>query len=569
MERITHSLFIRLLTNQPYFVWNKILTNDEKEEEHLKFDIASYKDVIDTSFSEVQAKSFYLIEMKFEKKVASRFQNSYFIREKNIERKIQKTKWALENKNIDYIINPVFNFIYKNFQILAQPSYFSKKTKKIGFLKISTSTRLKDILRFMFDYMVLKELNFEINDVELHVLKTKEYKKGEVDFYKTRFINTTKSCRSTSNVSDYDYDLKQLIKTGQSYDKNGKKLEKPIIEILQSGQVYKGFFIFRFSPLKTYLHEIIAAKQISKILPPTSKDASRFENSPNWDSILEKTKNKWLGYSGKIVNKKAIIDDLEDWKIFKKAPVAQYLKDNKIVIWDRFEATGMIWDLESKVVWYDFESMSLPFAPMDYLLPFGQLVTQVSIITTNNLKEEEVSNIVIDPKSIEPNDFIKIINKIYKKGYKYVVYNKAYENTRLQEMIRILELTDHKEYYSLSKKVAKIIDNTIDLADFFACSAKKMPLILIPFLKGKYSIKLIEKFISQSNLSLPYQIKEYKNLEVQNGLKAMEIANNRALGIIGDKQWSKITKSLKEYCENDVRAMIMVYYLVKKLLEIY
>jgi hypothetical protein len=48
---------------------------------------------------------------------------------------------------------------------------------------------------------------------------------------------------------------------------------------------------------------------------------------------------------------------------------------------------------------------------------------------------------------------------------------------------------------------------------------------------------------------------------------AMEIGIKRALNLINDQKWNLISKKLKEYCENDVRAMIMVYDFVLKLIE--
>ena len=83
--------------------------------------------------------------------------------------------------------------------------------------------------------------------------------------------------------------------------------------------------------------------------------------------------------------------------------------------------------------------------------------------------------------------------------------------------------------------------------------------------KLKYSIKNIEKHISQNKIYLPRKIQEYKNLEIQNGLIAMEIAIKRSINIIGDLEWKSYEEKLKKYCENDVRAMIMVYDFVLSL----
>ena len=43
---------------------------------------------------------------------------------------------------------------------------------------------------------------------------------------------------------------------------------------------------------------------------------------------------------------------------------------------------------------------------------------------------------------------------------------------------------------------------------------------------------------------------------------AMNKAMQRYLNTIGDQEWKANVKMLKEYCENDVKAMIMVYYFI-------
>jgi hypothetical protein len=46
-------------------------------------------------------------------------------------------------------------------------------------------------------------------------------------------------------------------------------------------------------------------------------------------------------------------------------------------------------------------------------------------------------------------------------------------------------------------------------------------------------------------------------------MMAMDIAVQRLLGLIGEKEWLEKTIFLKDYCENDVRAMLMVYEFIK------
>lgn len=504
-----------------------------------------------------KAKSYAMIEKKFNNKVISKLNKRYVIKSKKIEEKIQETKKAINDKNIDVIVNPVFGFEYKNNLIVAQSKIFIKSNNKISFLKISTSTKIKDILRFIFDYLVLKELNIQVNDVSLFIIKTKDYKKGEVDFYETQYVNTVKNGRSLKGKAKYDSYFQQLEKSGES------KESQSIIEILKAGKISKKNKNILFNDLLFYLNKIIESKSINKIVNPTDEDCSIYDDNKDWDEILNANQSPWKNFSGNLIPKKSIVKNKDILELKSQSTTLNKLLENKIIIQDQNKVLEIIKKLEQKVVWYDFEAIALPFAPIDHFMPFSQVVSQVSIIRTNKLKEIEINNLIADPKNIGLQDFENIINAIYVHDHKYVVYNKSYENTRLKEMIYILKKKSYPLAKELAAKVRKIINNTIDLADFFICHKNKMPLILIPQLRGKHSIKIIEKYITNESISLPYKIKEYKNLDIKSGIKAMESANNRALGIIGDSKWNIIQELLKEYCENDVRAMILVFYLVK------
>ncbi|RTZ68028.1 MAG: hypothetical protein DSZ21_02535 [Tenericutes bacterium] len=115
-------------------------------------------------------------------------------------------------------------------------------------------------------------------------------------------------------------------------------------------------------------------------------------------------------------------------------------------------------------------------------------------------------------------------------------------------------------------KVDYIIQHTIDLLDLFRGSKKRAPVIAIHDLKGYSSIKNLEAFINKYHPKAAEGVKNYKKLDIQNGMMALETANERYLGIIGDKKWKEKEEQLKVYCENDVRAMIMVWKYIKTLL---
>ncbi|RIV16611.1 UU173 family protein [Mycoplasmopsis gallopavonis] len=290
---------------------------------------------------------------------------------------------------------------------------------------------------------------------------------------------------------------------------------------------------------------------------------------------------------------------------------------------------------DARICWYDYEGFSELFPIIDHLNPYNQLVNQVSVIITKNGKEESVQNIVKDTKNLKLQDLCEMIEVIYaNKADYFVVFNKAYENTRNKEILEfvkkahqdaVLENIDpevkerannfiswfNTKYSNLNEFINiinHINDNTIDLADCFAFAnlakndkyaffnslelkdyyvfeanektgtinlidkdpmkfiSKNQPTfqkttISIKFLKYYFSIKKIEKYITYNHIKLKNMIKPYSELkEVQKGTDAMEKAIQRYLGAIGDNLWENLfVPNLKIYCENDVRAMMMVY----------
>lgn len=72
---------------------------------------------------------------------------------------------------------------------------------------------------------------------------------------------------------------------------------------------------------------------------------------------------------------------------------------------------------------------------MTFTNPHQQLVNQVSIIQTINGNETYTKNLVFDTFEFKYQDLVEIIENIYSdKSDYYIVYNKAYENTRNKEI---------------------------------------------------------------------------------------------------------------------------------------
>ncbi|MDE6289647.1 MAG: DUF2779 domain-containing protein, partial [Ureaplasma sp.] len=216
-------------------------------------------------------------------------------------------------------------------------------------------------------------------------------------------------------------------------------------------------------------------------------------------------------------------------------------------------------ELKDKKVYFDFETINSAIRVIDNSYAFTQVVTQCSIIKTIDSQNyvSECNNLMIDPKNITVDWFKQIVDYLYEgNNCSYVVYNKSFERSRLKEM---KDYINEEEY---SEKINVIIENIYDLADFFTLTKNN---ILVKELGGFYSIKkvlpLIEKYAP--NIFKETKCHDYKKLNINNGALCQQKTACRFLNLVDDKEWNQIVEDSKIYCENDVRAMIAVYYFIK------
>ena len=217
---------------------------------------------------------------------------------------------------------------------------------------------------------------------------------------------------------------------------------------------------------------------------------------------------------------------------------------------------------KKKKIYFDFETLNSCLAPIDNCYPYRQIVTQVSIIANHNQQKIEnlkCKNFIIDTQKISVSWFKKIIDEILENvdnpnEYSFIVYNKSFEKNRLEEMKQYI----NDDIYV--KKIDGIIKNIFDLANCF--NPQKEMTCFIWENKGFYSIKFILDFILTHNPNYleKLKIKSYKALQIQNGSQAQNETTLRFFNLINDAEWSKLETKLKEYCENDVWAMIILEY---------
>lgn len=216
--------------------------------------------------------------------------------------------------------------------------------------------------------------------------------------------------------------------------------------------------------------------------------------------------------------------------------------------------------LKAKKVYFDFETISLAIRVIDHSLPFMQIVTQCSIIKDHGNGFEKEENLIVDPINIKTTFFKKIVDHLYEANadeYSYVVYNASFEKGRLLEMKAII---NDDEY---NHKIDKIVRNLYDLADFFNLSKQN---IVLKDLKGYYSIKAVLPLVPQKFLDVT-KTKSYRTLNIRKGDQAQAHTSLRFFNKYDDLTWQIKVQELKDYCENDVRAMIAVEYYVADILE--
>ncbi|WP_436358399.1 DUF2779 domain-containing protein [Mycoplasma sp. 480] len=594
---ITFNHFYKYKTCQKYFIWNKIDTQkndfdiDEEEQSEKFWDAVNFSELLNEenlNFVSTRASVFTSLEREFENFIQQKYRinNVYVVKSKNNEEAIIETENILRNNKYKVILYPVFK--YKN--AIAKPTLIDLENKKISILKLSTSTKRKDILRPFWDFWITNKI-IKLENISLFLLNlSEESKKDAKDFSEVFYLNINKTKKSLSKSMEkelnndlffYKTIIYQQGLTPQEYDSmiKGEFVPENNIYAMISSRTLpinsKNDEYYDFETIEEIIENINEAKSINDFDNLTTEDNSLFGTNSDFNDILSLKEPAIFGYSGNILKKEKIISLIENKNI---ASIKTQLNDNflysqinsqDIKIFKSAELENIINILNDKnkrIVWYDFEGFSLPYPPMNGVLPYQQLVFQLSIketlgnkIISNNFENE---NVVYDPQKLTIKTFEEIITKIYSnKADYFVVFNKGYELTRIKEMLKLIEKEDLQMHQKLSNYFAHIVKNTIDLADFFSGyseTRKNLPFIFIPELKGFYSIKKIEKYITKHNIKLEHLIIPYVELEIQNGLSAMNKAIARYIGFIGDKEWQEIKKDLKKYCENDVMAMIMV-----------
>lgn len=206
----------------------------------------------------------------------------------------------------------------------------------------------------------------------------------------------------------------------------------------------------------------------------------------------------------------------------------------------------------------DFESTNFPLPRYVGEKPYTQSLFQFSIHIEKkfgkcDLKTDNVYFLNKDTKTDYRLEFTKLMLETIKPdGGSVMVYNKAFENTRIKELMELFK-TDTK----MVKGLQNILERIYDLMYVFKGKSTDKPKGGLAYyhrdLYGSYSIKkLLPVFTDLS----------YKNLEVQNGLMAVQeyLSFTEKKGPDYDKSY----KALLAYCGQDTYSMHLLLKAIAK-----
>lgn len=200
--------------------------------------------------------------------------------------------------------------------------------------------------------------------------------------------------------------------------------------------------------------------------------------------------------------------------------------------------------LQYPLYFMDFETIMTSIPEHDGHWPYRQVPFQYSV-HIQHLKQDDVMHheYISTPNSNPCKTFIENLIKVLGKKGSIIVYNKTFENTRLNEL--------KEEFPEYQNEIELIQQRLVDLMVPFR---KKH--YYLPEMKGSYSIKYV----------LPALVPEYsyENLAIGNGGDASAAYYNLKFET-NQETIDLVMANLFEYCKLDTLAMVKI---LKKLKEI-
>lgn len=233
------------------------------------------------------------------------------------------------------------------------------------------------------------------------------------------------------------------------------------------------------------------------------------------------------------------IEDIpKDYPLNEKQKLQVDSQASKETFIDKNAIREFLNELKYPLSYLDFETI-MPAVPLfDYSRPYQQIVFQYSLHYKQNPEAAlQQFSFLADAKAGDPRKFFieQLLKQIDKKG-SIVVYNRAFEATRLKELAEI--------FPERACEIQQIIDRFVDLMRPF-----QRKQYYSDEMEGSYSIKYV----------LPALIPDlkYDDLAIGDGSTASASFEN-LMYEIDETKIADTRKHLHEYCKLDTLAMVRI-----------
>ena len=266
---------------------------------------------------------------------------------------------------------------------------------------------------------------------------------------------------------------------------------------------------------------------------------------------IDKKKKKALYESWKILIDEVTEEDIltilankDGWE--SKSSKFMNLRNQWETVINKEEIQQRLSALVFPLFFYDYETICFPIPVLDWLWPWGQTVVQYSVHKIEADWKITHKDCIINPWEQNNKRIIDSVIKDLEYGkWTYIVWNKAFECGRNKESWLL--------YPEYEKTFEMINNHTFDLMTIFSD--------LLYFDRrflGSASIKKVLPVLTDIS---------YDDLAVGNGGVAMNLLFQIQQGNI---KWDELEQSLKNlltYCEQDTRAMVRIWEVVKEKIE--
>lgn len=409
----------------------------------------------------------------------------------------------LTKELIDKNEKVIYEAAFINNEVLAAADIIVKDNDawKIYEVKSSTSVNEVHINDAAVQYWIINNLGYKISDISIVYINNKYIRKGKLDLGQLFVIESV--------LNDVINKQAFVDKEIARQKKILAKKEIPDVDIgMHCTDPYPCGFIgycWKHVPKKSIFN--ISGMHLRKKFELYDQNILKVEDIPG-DFPLNK--NQKLQVEG-IINNKKIID---------KEAIKEFLST-----------------LNYPMYFVDFESFQPPVPMFDNSRPYQQIPFQYSIHYKEDKNSEPKHFEFIADYDVEPRiPFIENLLRELEKPGDIIVYNKAFEISRLNEIAR-----DFPQYKNdINRLIKRIKDLMIPFQKKYYYT---------PEMEGSYSIKYV----------LPALVPElsYENMEIADGGTAAFAFES----LIYQDDFIKIDeikKQLLEYCKLDTLAMVRI-----------